>query len=135
MPMPALVSLMPMPRYEANGTLTLRPPTNRPRDIPTHNIRPPNILSTVTIFYCDTSTLRHFYEIKPAGQRVSSPVRPSDTSPTTGQIRPICRHLRRSKSQKDRGAFACIFVSSVLLHCNERKIKNHYHLSPHESLY
>jgi hypothetical protein len=38
----------------------LRPPTNRPRDIRTHTIRPPNILSTVTIFYCDTSTLWHF---------------------------------------------------------------------------
>ncbi len=42
------------------GTLTLRPPTNRPCDIPTHTIRPPNILSTVTIFYCDTSTMWHF---------------------------------------------------------------------------
>ena len=42
------------------GTLTLRPPTNRPRDIPTHTICPPNILSTVTIFYCDTSTMWHF---------------------------------------------------------------------------
>jgi hypothetical protein len=43
-----------------SGTLTLRPPTNRPRDISTHTIRPPNILSTVTIFYCDTSTMWHF---------------------------------------------------------------------------
>ncbi len=38
------------------GALTLRPPTNRPRDIPTHTIRPPNIPSTVTIYYCDNST-------------------------------------------------------------------------------
>jgi hypothetical protein len=42
------------------GTLTLRPPTNRPHDILTHTIHPPNILSTVTIFYCDTSTMWHF---------------------------------------------------------------------------
>ncbi len=39
------------------GTFTLRTPTNRPCDIPTHTICPPNILSTVTIFYCDTLTL------------------------------------------------------------------------------
>ncbi len=43
-----------------SGTLTLRLPTDQPRDIPTHTIRPPNILSTVTIFYCDTSTMWHF---------------------------------------------------------------------------
>jgi hypothetical protein len=43
-----------------HGALTLRPPTNRPRDIPTHTIHPPNILSTVTIFKCDTSTMWHF---------------------------------------------------------------------------
>ncbi len=42
------------------GALTLRLPTNRPRDLPTHNIRPQNILSTVTIFYCDTLTMWHF---------------------------------------------------------------------------
>jgi hypothetical protein len=42
------------------GTLTLRPPTKRPHDIPTHTICPPNILSTVTIFYCDTATMWHF---------------------------------------------------------------------------
>ncbi len=42
------------------GALTLRPPTNRPRDIPTHTICPQNILSTVTIFYCDTLTMWHF---------------------------------------------------------------------------
>ncbi len=47
-------------RISTIGTLTLRPPTNRPRDIPTHTICPPNILSTVTIFYCDTSTMWHF---------------------------------------------------------------------------
>ncbi len=40
-----------------NGALTLHPPTYQPRHIPTHTIRPPNILSTVTIFYCDTSTM------------------------------------------------------------------------------
>jgi hypothetical protein len=38
----------------------LRPPTNWPCDIPTHAIRPPNILSTVKIFYCNTLTLWHF---------------------------------------------------------------------------
>ncbi len=43
-----------------HGALTLRPPTNQPHDIPTHTIRPPNILSTVTIFYCDTLTMWHF---------------------------------------------------------------------------
>jgi hypothetical protein len=40
--------------------VTLHPPTNRPRDIPTNNIRSQNILSSVTIFYCDTSTMWHF---------------------------------------------------------------------------
>jgi hypothetical protein len=39
------------------GAVTLLPPTNRKRDIPTHTIHPQNILSTVTIFYCDTSTM------------------------------------------------------------------------------
>ncbi len=43
-----------------NGALMLRPPRNQPHDIPTHTIRPPNILSTVTIFYCNTSTMWHF---------------------------------------------------------------------------
>ncbi len=33
---------------DMNGALTSRPPTNRPSDIPTHTIRPQNILSTVT---------------------------------------------------------------------------------------
>jgi hypothetical protein len=42
------------PHVPADGALTLRPPTNRPRDILTHTIRPPNILSTVTIFYWNT---------------------------------------------------------------------------------
>ncbi len=53
------------------GALMLRPPTNRPRNIPAHTICPPNILSTVTLrpfnilllwqmdpvtfYYCDTS--------------------------------------------------------------------------------
>ncbi len=34
---------------DEEGTLTLCPPKNRPRDIPTHTIRPPNIPSTVTL--------------------------------------------------------------------------------------
>jgi hypothetical protein len=42
------------------GALTIRSPTKRPRDIPTHMIHPLNIPSTVTIYYCDTSTLEHF---------------------------------------------------------------------------
>ncbi len=59
----------------SGGALTLHPPTNRPRDIPTHTICPPNIFcplwqfstatlrpsdifllwqsDSVTIFYCD----------------------------------------------------------------------------------
>ncbi len=41
-------------------TLMLHPPKNRPRDFPTHTVRPPNILSTVTIFYCNTLTMWPF---------------------------------------------------------------------------
>jgi hypothetical protein len=35
------------------GALTIRPPTNRPRDISTHTIRPPDKPSAVTFYYCD----------------------------------------------------------------------------------
>jgi hypothetical protein len=42
------------------GALTLRPPTNRPCHIPTHTVRLQNFLSTMTISYCDTSTMWHF---------------------------------------------------------------------------
>jgi hypothetical protein len=35
------------------GALMIRPPTNRPRDISTHTIRPPNKPSAVTFYYCD----------------------------------------------------------------------------------
>ncbi len=45
------------------GALTLRPPTKRPRNIPTHTICPPNILSTVIIFYCDTLTMWQFSSV------------------------------------------------------------------------
>ncbi len=43
-----------------NRCLDVTSPTNRQRDIPTHTIRPPNILSSVKIFYCDTLTMWHF---------------------------------------------------------------------------
>jgi hypothetical protein len=57
------------------GTLTFHPPTNRPRNIPTHTIHPPNILSTVTIYvllwyfdpltfyYCDRWTQWQFITV------------------------------------------------------------------------
>ncbi len=40
-------------RLSGAGALTIRPPTNRPRDISTHTIRPPDKPSAVTIYYCD----------------------------------------------------------------------------------
>jgi hypothetical protein len=39
--------------YEVAGALTIRPPTNRPHDISTHTIRPPDKLSAMTFYYCD----------------------------------------------------------------------------------
>ncbi len=36
-----------------HGALTIRPPKNRPRDISTHTIRPPDKPSAVTFYYCD----------------------------------------------------------------------------------
>jgi hypothetical protein len=42
------------------GTLMLCPPTNQPHDILAHMKRPLNIPTTVTIYYCDTSTPCHF---------------------------------------------------------------------------
>jgi hypothetical protein len=36
-----------------SGALTIRPPTNRPCDISTHTIRPPDKPSAVTFYYCD----------------------------------------------------------------------------------
>jgi hypothetical protein len=38
------------------GALTIRPPTNRPRDISTHTICPPDKPSAVTFYYCDISS-------------------------------------------------------------------------------
>jgi hypothetical protein len=35
------------------GALTIRPPTNRPRDISTHTIRSPDKPSAATFYYCD----------------------------------------------------------------------------------
>jgi hypothetical protein len=35
------------------GALTIRPPTNRARDISTQTKRPPDKPSAVTIYYCD----------------------------------------------------------------------------------
>ncbi len=35
------------------GALTIRSPTNRPRDISTHTIRPPDKPSAVTFYYCN----------------------------------------------------------------------------------
>jgi hypothetical protein len=40
-----------------NGALTLRPPTNWPRNTLSHTKHPQNFLSTMTIYYCDTSNL------------------------------------------------------------------------------
>ncbi len=42
------------------GTLMLRPPTNRLCNIAIHILHPEKILSTVIIFYCDSSTMWHF---------------------------------------------------------------------------
>jgi hypothetical protein len=59
-----LLQLLVTPVFlHMQGALMLRPPPNRPRDIPTHTIHLiclQNILSTVTIFYSDTSTMWHF---------------------------------------------------------------------------
>ncbi len=51
---------IPTARY---GTLTFSPPTNRSRNVPTHTIRPPNIPSTVTIYYCDRWTQWQFTSV------------------------------------------------------------------------
>ncbi len=45
---------------EKTRVLTLRSPTNRPCDTQTHMKHPQHFLSTVTIYYCDTSTLWWF---------------------------------------------------------------------------
>jgi hypothetical protein len=52
-------AVVPLKVFPANskrgqyGALTIRPPTNRPRDISTHTIRPPDKPSAVTFYYCD----------------------------------------------------------------------------------
>jgi hypothetical protein len=40
-----------------DGALTIRPPTNRPRDISTQTKRPPDKPSAVTFYYCDIPSL------------------------------------------------------------------------------
>ncbi len=48
-----IVSVEGRTDYDRNGALTIRPPTNRPRDILTHTIRQPDKTSAVTFYYCD----------------------------------------------------------------------------------
>jgi hypothetical protein len=44
-------------KVEDQGALMNRPPTKQLRDIFTRMVRSPNILSAVTFYYCDISTL------------------------------------------------------------------------------